>query len=87
GLALLQSGDMVRIDLNTCSADMLVPLDELAKRARDLLAAGGYGVPESQTPWQELFREKVGRFDEGMILDGSDKYQDIARKSMPRDSH
>jgi len=87
GLALLQTGDRVRIDLNTCSADMLVSLDELANRARDLVAAGGYGIPESQTPWQELFREKVGRFDEGMLLEGSDQFKDIARKSMPRDSH
>ncbi len=87
GLALLQTGDRVRIDLNTCTANMLVPLDELATRARNLVAAGGYGIPESQTPWQELFREKVGRFDEGMTLDGADRYQDIARKFMPRDSH
>ncbi len=87
GLALLQTGDRVRIDLNKCTADMLVPLDELAARARDLLAAGGYDIPDSQSPWQELFREKVGRFDEGMTLKGADQYQDIARKYMPRDNH
>lgn len=87
GLALLQTGDRVRIDLNKCTADMLVPLDELADRARKLVAQGGYGIPESQTPWQALFREKVGRFDEGMTLDGSTNYQDVARKHMPRDNH
>ena len=87
GLALLQTGDMVRIDLNTCTADMLVPLDELATRARDLAAAGGYGVPDNQSPWQMLFREKVGRFDQGMTLEGADQFQDIARKHMPRDNH
>jgi dihydroxy-acid dehydratase len=87
GLALLKTGDRVRIDLNKCTADMLVPLDELAERARAFEAAGGYAAPESQSPWQQYFREKVGRFDQGMILEDADKYQDIARKYMPRDNH
>lgn len=87
GLALLQTGDRVRIDLNTCTADILLPLAELAERARKLAATGGYAIPESQTPWQALFREKVGRFDQGMTLDGSTDYQDIARRHMPRDNH
>ncbi|MFB1023744.1 MAG: IlvD/Edd family dehydratase, partial [Octadecabacter sp.] len=87
GLALLQTGDRVRIDLNKCTADMLVPLEELADRARKLVATGGYAIPKSQTPWQALFREKVGRFDEGMTLDGSTEYQDLARTYMPRDNH
>jgi dihydroxy-acid dehydratase len=87
GLALLQTGDRVRIDLNKCTANMLVPLEELADRARKLVATGGYAIPKSQTPWQALFREKVGRFDEGMTLDGSTEYQDLARKYMPRDNH
>ena len=87
GLALLQTGDRVRIDLCKGSADMLVPLDELNERARTLVANGGYEIPASQTPWQELFREKVGRLDQGMTLEGADKHQDIARRFMPRDNH
>jgi dihydroxy-acid dehydratase len=87
GLALLQTGDRVRIDLGKGTADMLVPLDELNERARVLAANGGYDVPASQTPWQELFREKVGRLDHGMTLEGADTYQDIARRFMPRDNH
>ncbi|MFK7870019.1 MAG: IlvD/Edd family dehydratase [Roseobacter sp.] len=87
GLALLQNGDKVRIDLLKCTADMLVPLEELAERARAMEAAGGYDAPESQSPWQQYFREKVGRFDEGMILEDSDNYKDIARRFMPRDNH
>lgn len=87
GLALLKNGDRVRIDLNKCTADMLVPLDELAERARAFEAAGGYDAPESQSPWQQYFREKVGRFDQGMILEDADKYQDISRRFMPRDNH
>jgi len=76
----------VRIDLNTCSADMLVASHELAARAR-LLEAKGFPIPESQSPWQQYFREKVGRFDQGMILKDADMYQDIARRYMPRDNH
>ncbi|WP_295311802.1 IlvD/Edd family dehydratase [Roseobacter sp.] len=87
GLALLKNGDRVRIDLNKCTADMLVPLDELAERARVFEAAGGYDAPESQSPWQQYFREKAGRFDQGMILEDADKYQDISRKWLPRDNH
>lgn len=87
GLALLQTGDRVRIDLGKGTADMLVPLDELAERARVLAGNGGYDVPVSQSPWQEIFREKVGRFDQGMTLKGADAYQDISRKHMPRDNH
>ena len=86
GLALLQTGDTVRIDLNTCTANMLVSMDVLAQRARQL-ESDGYPYPESQTPWQQYFREKVGRFDEGMILEDADHYQDISRRFMPRDNH
>lgn len=87
GLALLQNGDMIRIDLNKRTADMLVPMDELADRARDLEAAGGFPFPESQSPWQQYFRELVGRFDEGMTLRDAPDYRDIARKYVPRDNH
>ncbi|KNG95634.1 IlvD/Edd family dehydratase [Pseudaestuariivita atlantica] len=87
GLALLQTGDRVRIDLTKCTADMLVPVDELKKRAEALEKAGGYAVPDNQSPWQEYFRSLVGRFDEGMTLKGADQYRDIARKHTPRDNH
>ncbi|MEM6340451.1 MAG: IlvD/Edd family dehydratase [Pseudomonadota bacterium] len=85
GLALLRTGDRVRIDLRKCTADMMLSDAELAERRATL--NGGLPMPESQSPWQEIFREKVGRFDQGMTLDGADKYQDISRKFMPRDNH
>ena len=45
-------------------------------------------APESQSPWQEIFREKVEQFSEGMVLRGAPAYQDIARtKGVPRDNH
>jgi dihydroxy-acid dehydratase len=85
GLALVQTGDRIRIDLNTCTADMLVPQTTLEER-RAALPARPF-TPESQSPWQEIFREKVRQFSEGMILDGADRYQDIAHKGTPRDNH
>ncbi|MEL6464815.1 MAG: IlvD/Edd family dehydratase [Pseudomonadota bacterium] len=87
GLALLENGDRVRIDLKKCTADMLVDDATLQARAEAIMAAGGYPVPTSQSPWQEIFRDYVGRFDEGMTLRGATQYQDISRKHMPRDNH
>ena len=88
GLALLQSGDRIRIDLRAGTANMLVDDEELTRRAAALEAAGGFAYPESQTPWQEIQRSMVGQFDEGMVLNPAVKYQDIARtRGMPRNNH
>lgn len=87
GLALVRNGDRLRIDLGKGTADMLVPLEELHERARELEAAGGYSVPPDQSPWQEIFREKVDRLDRGMTLKGADKFRDIAQQFLPRDNH
>ena len=84
---MLRTGDRIRIDLNTCSADILLSDSELKERADALLAAGGYEIPDSQTPWQQYFREMVQPFDKGMTLRDAHAYQDIARKSLPRDNH
>lgn len=86
GLALVQTGDRIRIDLRKCSADMLVDDAELAARVAKLVD-GSIPVPESQTPWQAIFRASVRPFSEGMTLDGADKFQDIAHKFLPRDNH
>ncbi|CUH47790.1 IlvD/Edd family dehydratase [Ruegeria atlantica] len=87
GLALVRNGDRLRIDLGKGTADMLVSLEELHERARDLEAKGGYSMPPNQSPWQEIFREKVDRLDRGMTLKGAENYHDIARGFMPRDNH
>ncbi|MEO0830087.1 MAG: dihydroxy-acid dehydratase, partial [Pseudomonadota bacterium] len=83
GLALVQTGDRLRIDLGKGTANMLVEEDELERRR----AALSFEVPASQSPWQEIFRDRVRPFAEGMTLDGADAYKDIAHKSMPRDNH
>ena len=85
GLALVATGDRIRIDLNACTANMLVPEEELARR-RTALPDRPF-TPESQSPWQEMFREKVRPFSEGMTLVGADDYKDIAHRHMPRDNH
>nr|WP_093928225.1 IlvD/Edd family dehydratase [Sulfitobacter dubius] len=87
GLALLKTGDRVRFDLGKGTADMLVPLDELAERARQLVSDGGYQLPASQTPWQQYFRDLTTGLDKGMIMRDAPSYRDVARKSRPRDSH
>ncbi len=88
GLALLQTNDSVRIDLGKGEANVLVSEEELIRRRTALEAAGGLPIPESQTPWQEIFRDRVTQFDEGMIMKGADKYQRIATtKGIPRDNH
>lgn len=85
GLALVKTGDTIRIDLNTCSADMLVEEAELDAR-RAALPERPF-APESQSPWQEIFREKVQSFDKGMTLEGAHEYRDIGNKYLPRDNH
>ncbi|PWC35746.1 IlvD/Edd family dehydratase [Azospirillum sp. TSO35-2] len=88
GLALLRTGDRVRIDLRRGSADILIPEAELADRRAALKAAGGYPVPPSQTPWQEIQRGLVDQLDEGMVLKPAVKYQRVAQTmGIPRDNH
>ena len=87
-LALLKTGDRVRIDLKKRTANMLVSAEELAKRRTELDAAGGYKYPPSQTPWQEIQRAVIGELSEGMVLKPAVKYQKIhATFGVPRDNH
>ena len=88
GLALLATGDIIRVDLVRRTADMLVDDTELAARRSRLEQAGGYAYPASQTPWQEIQRQLVGQFDSGAALEAATKYQRLAQNAgLPRDSH
>ncbi|PNU04439.1 IlvD/Edd family dehydratase [Novosphingobium guangzhouense] len=88
GLALLRTGDRVRMDLKKGKVDVLISDEEMAARRAELEAAGGYKYPASQTPWQEIQRALVGQMDTGAILEGSEKYQRIAQTmGLPRDNH
>jgi dihydroxy-acid dehydratase len=87
-LALLRTGDRVRIDLKQSRLDVLLSDDELAARRAELEASGGYPYPASQTPWQEIQRSVVGQLGDGMILEGAEAYQRIAQtRGIPRDNH
>ena len=88
GLALLKTGDMIRIDMNKFTADILISDDELSARATELAAQGGFETRENQSPWQQYFREMVQPFSEGMVLRDAPNYQSIATtKGIPRDNH
>jgi dihydroxy-acid dehydratase len=87
GLALLRTGDRIRIDLGKGRADILLSKEELAKRRAALEASGGFQYPESQTPWQEIQRSMVDQLADGMVLKPAVKYHRIAQKSIPRDNH
>jgi dihydroxy-acid dehydratase len=88
GLALLKTGDRVRIDLRKGEANILISEAELAERRAALEKAGGYHFPRSQTPWQEIQRGLIEQFDEGMVLKPAVKYQRVAQTGgVPRDNH
>jgi dihydroxy-acid dehydratase len=87
GLALLRTGDRVRIDLNKGTANMLVSEAELAQRRIALEKQGGYQHPPNQTPWQEMQRGMVDQLAAGMVLKPAVKYHRLAQKSVPRDNH
>ena len=88
GLALLRTGDRIRIDLRLATANVLIADAELAERRRVLEAAGGYRYPAAQTPWQEIQRSMVAQLGDGMVLDPAVKYQRVAETfGIPRDNH
>ena len=88
GLALLKTGDRVRIDLERGTADILISKAELAERRAALEHRGGYHFPASQTPWQEIQRSMVEQFSDGMVLTPAVKFQRVAQSmGVPRDNH
>jgi dihydroxy-acid dehydratase len=82
GLALLQTGDRVRLDLKAGTLNALVPDEEWQAR-RD---AWKEPELEHQTPWQEIYRANVGQLAQGGCLELATAYQRIAR-NLPRDNH
>lgn len=83
GLAWLRTGDVIRVDLNTGRCDALVEEAEVARRIAEEPAPQ---VPASQTPWEELYREKTGQLGEGGVMDFALKYRGTAR-ALPRHNH
>ncbi|HET7805298.1 MAG TPA: IlvD/Edd family dehydratase [Pseudolabrys sp.] len=87
GLALLKTGDRVRIDLRKGTADILISKAELARRRKALQRRGGFRYPASQTPWQEIQRSMVDQLADGMVLKPAVKYQRVAQHGVARDNH
>jgi len=85
GLALLKSGDRIRVDLKARRVDVL--LDDAELDRRRAVCAEASAIPASQTPWQEIHRDIVGQFEGGAVIESAVKYQRIAEKGLPRDSH
>ena len=73
GLALLRTGDPIRIDLNTRKVDVLIPEAELAARR----AAWTPPTLDNQTPWEEIYRSMVGQQGTGACLEPATLYLDI----------
>ncbi len=87
-LALLESGDRVRVDLVKRRVDMLISPEEIARRRDALNAEGGYRYPASQTPWQAMQRADVGQLDSGAVLESAVEHQRIGQKyGVPRNNH
>jgi dihydroxy-acid dehydratase len=88
GLALLRSGDRIRIDLRASTVDALLSDAELDSRRQALAQSGGYDYPASQTPWQEIHRSFTGQLGDGMVLEHAVNYQRIDKTfGIPRDNH
>jgi dihydroxy-acid dehydratase len=85
-LAILKDGDVLRVDLNKRKVTLLLPANEIEERSAELMKNGGYAVKESQTPYQDLFRQETGPLSEGMVFKRATRFQRIAQ-NIPRDNH
>lgn len=84
GLALVNTGDTVRLDLNNRRVDLLVSDDELAARQ----AAWKPPALHHQTPWQEIYRASTGQHATGACLELATAYIDIIiNRGEARHSH
>lgn len=84
GLAWLRDGDVIRVDLNTASCNALVAPEEIARR---LAQEPAPPIPASNTPWEELYREKTGQLGQGGVMEFALKYHGTAQKGLPRHNH
>ena len=82
GLSWLRTGDTIRIDINNGTCDALVSEEEIERRR----AEAPPPVPASNTPWEELYREKTGQLSTGGVLEFAVKYRGTSKK-VPRHNH
>ena len=86
GLAIIRTGDRMRVDLGKGECNVLIARDEIGRRYAELRTAGGYHFPGHQTPWQEIQRGMVTQLAEGATLQPAIKYRSVAEQ-MPRNNH
>jgi len=89
-LAILRTGDRVRIDLGKGRVDVMISDEEIRERRKGLTPAGELPstVPRTATPWEEIYRASVGQLDRGGCLEFALKYRGIGSiDAVPRDSH
>lgn len=84
GLALIRTGDRIQVDLRRRRVDVLLSDDEIEQRRKSLK------LPEleSQTPWQEIYRNAVGPLSTGACFEPAVRYQHLVQlRGLPRHSH
>jgi dihydroxy-acid dehydratase len=85
GLALLRTGDRIRVDLNARTVTLEVDAAELDARRG---AEPAFQIPPPQTPWQEIFRSMTGQLSTGMCLEPATLYLKVVeQRGDPRHSH
>ncbi len=83
-LAILAMGDIIRIDLNSNTVNVLLSDDEIAQRQATLVRQDLV----NQTPWQSIYRASIGQLQDGAVLELDDQHDNIiARHGTPRHSH
>jgi len=83
-LAIVRTGDKMKIDLNKRRVDLLISQSEFKKRRKNKKKFKIF----NQTPWQELFRNTVGQLEDGACINSRGKYLDVSHtKGLPRNSH
>ncbi len=83
-LAIVKTGDKIKIDLNKSRVDLIISSVEFKKRRKQKK------IPkfENQTPWQEIARDTVGQLEDGACINSRGIYLDITKKKgLPRNSH
>jgi dihydroxyacid dehydratase/phosphogluconate dehydratase len=83
GLSWLRTGDVIRVDLDAGRCDALVDEAEIARRKAEDAPPP---VPESQTPWEQLYREKTGQLADGAVLEFALDYRGTSERT-PRHNH
>jgi dihydroxy-acid dehydratase len=81
-LAILRTGDQVKVDLRSREVDVLLTEEEIEGRWRDFQPV----ELRNDSPWQELYRANTGQLETGACLELAVKYRDL-RKTVPRHSH